>query len=53
LQEDSGLGEERRRIAVEKEQLLRQRDQLNEQTKTEIERRDFMQLIRTTAENAS
>lgn len=50
--EDQRLAEERQRIEQEKGQLLKNREQIDQQAQSEIERRDFMKMIRTTAENA-
>lgn len=51
IAEDQRIADERRRIQEEKEQIMRARAELNQKEKTEIERRDFMKMIRTTAEN--
>lgn len=49
--QDNRLEEERQKIAAEKEQILRAREQLSDKEKSEVERRDFMKMIRVTAEN--
>lgn len=49
--QDTRLEEERQKIAAEKEQILRAREQLSDKEKSEVERRDFMKMIRVTAEN--
>lgn len=50
-EQDKAIAEERRRIQAEKDLIMQNRADLEEKQKTEIERRDFMKLIRTTAEN--
>ena len=52
LEENSQMDAERLKIAAEREQILKAREQLEEKERSEIERRDFMKMIVKTAENA-
>ena len=45
------MNEERQRIAAEREKILKSREEIGQKERNEIERRDFMKMIRATAEN--